>query len=349
MPQITAINQRLIAERLNLSPATVSKSFRNHPDIKPETRALVLDLASKMGYRSSLGRRADKKRSARFIGVLFFDDGANPDLDTAGHGFLTGLSAAAPVRDASLIVHRFGPDSKQILDPAHQPPALRDGLIDGLILVHRIDPDAVRTLATALPTVVLTHSVANVRTDVVDSDHISGMAKLMDHLYSMGHRQIGYVGRSRQLAYSQARFGSYCQSICRLELGNKDRWLSNVFNDVDFDQQADWAVQAIGDGVTAFVCANDNVGYQLCRRLMDRRVRVPEDVSITGFDAMQPILGCPKLTTLRVPFAEMGAAALDRLLARIERADLPALQTLFDCQWMEGQTIGPARTRSAIH
>ena len=70
------MNQRLIAKKLKLSPATVSKSFRNHPDIKPETRALVLDFAAKLGYRPSMegaiaNRQAEKQ--TRFIGVLMFD------------------------------------------------------------------------------------------------------------------------------------------------------------------------------------------------------------------------------------------------------------------------------------
>jgi DNA-binding LacI/PurR family transcriptional regulator len=142
------------------------------------------------------------------------------------------------------------------------------------------------------------------------------------------------------MAYSQARYGSYARSLCRLGLEHKDNWLINVFDDCDFDRQASRAIDAMRDGVTAFVCANDLVGYELCRRLIDRGVRVPQDISVTGFDAMTPMHGCPALTTLRVPFAEMGATAMVQLLARIERASLPALQTLFDCQLVEGQTTG---------
>jgi DNA-binding LacI/PurR family transcriptional regulator len=280
--------------------------------------------------------------------VLFFDDGGGvPEYDAAGQGFLTGLSATAALHNASLVIHRFGPDSREILDPAKQPAALRDGLIEGLVLVHRIDPDAVRALATALPTVLLTHAVRDLRADLVDSDHIGGIARLMDHLHGLGHRKIGFIGRDWKLAYSQARFGSYCQSLCRLGLELRHRWLISVMDSCDFDRQAELAMQMMReDGVTAFVCANDHVGYQLCRRLIERGVRVPQDVSITGFDAMVPILGCPRLTTLRVPFAEMGAAALERLLARIERAALPALQTLFDCQFVEGLTTGLVKSPS---
>jgi DNA-binding LacI/PurR family transcriptional regulator len=245
------------------------------------------------------------------------------------------------LHNVSLVVHRFGPDSEQILDPARQPPALRSGLLEGLVLVHRIDPDCVRTLATALPTVLLTHAVQNVRADLVDSDHIGGIARLMDHLHQLGHRRFGFVGRHPSMAYSQARFGSYCQSLSRLGLDHRDNWLINVFDASDFDRQASLAMDAIRDGVTAFVCANDYTGYEVCRRLMDRGVRVPDDVSMTGFDAATPMYGCPTLTTLRVPFVEMGAAALVQLMARIERASLPALQTLFDCQMVEGKTTGP--------
>lgn len=293
-----------------------------------------------MGIRT----RRRKSPQSRFVGVMFYDaEGGPPERDTSGRGFLTGLSEAAALHDTSLIVHRFGPDSMQILDSARQPTALRDGLLEGLILVHRIDPQAVRELASRLPTVLLTHAVSNVRADLVDSDHAGAMGKLMDHLHKLGHRRIGFVGRFQSMPYSQARFGSFCQSLSRLNLELRPDWLLNVFSDYDFDRQAELAAEAVKAGVTAFMCANDHVGYEITRRLIDLGLRVPEDVSLTGFDAMEPILNCPPLTTVRVPFEEMGAAALMRLLARIQRPSLPALQNLFDCQLVVGQTTAAAR------
>ena len=125
-----------------------------------------------------------------------------------------------------------------------------------------------------------------------------------------------------------------------LELGN----VSNVYeNMLDWDGQADFVQKRMKDGVTGWVTSVDTVGYNLCRRLMDRGVRVPEDLSVTGYDCDEPLYGLPRLTSVRVPFVEMGAYALSRLLERMEEPSLPLTQTLLDCELVVGQSTGPAR------
>ena len=243
-------------------------------------------------------RQAEKQ--TRFIGVLMYDTPGSSALDLAGRGFLTGLSEGAAAHNASLVVHRFGGDNRQILDAARQPAAMRDGLLEGLALIHRFEPEVVRELAMRLPVVSLTHFVPGVRTDLVDSDHIGAIAKMVDRLHEHGHRRIGFVGRAPNLSYSQARFGSFCQSMARLGLEVDPAASVNVFKEIaDLDRQADLVTSLIRKrGYTGFVCASDLVGYQTCRRLIDRGVRVPQDVSLTGFDALDPLNDCPALTSV---------------------------------------------------
>ena len=219
---------------------------------------------------------------------------------------------------------------------------MRDGLLEGLALIHRFEPEVVRELAMRLPVVSLTHFVPGVRADLVDSDHIGAIAKLVDRLHEHGHRRIGFIGRAPNLSYSQARFGSFCQSMARLGLEVDPAASVNVTKEIsDLDRQADVVATLIRKrGYTAFVCASDLVGYQVCRGLMDRGVRVPQDVSLTGFDALDPLYDCPAMTSVRVPFADLGVFAMTRLIMRIQRPALPALKTLFDCELVEGETTG---------
>src|SRR5204862_399489 len=79
-----------------------------------------------------------------------------------------------------------------------------------------------------------------------------------------------------------------------------------------WDAQADAVAGRITRGVTAWLCSVDTVGYQLRQNLVRRGLRVPRDVSITGYDADEPMFGLPSLTSVRVPFIEMGACAMDR-------------------------------------
>src|SRR4051812_27840351 len=103
------VNQKLIAKQLKLSPATVSKSFRNHPDIKPETRDRVLQHAAKLGYHAEVNRVRFTRSMAdtRFFAILIHDNHGPEFRDIPGQGYVTGLSEAAARHDVSLIVHRF--------------------------------------------------------------------------------------------------------------------------------------------------------------------------------------------------------------------------------------------------
>lgn len=340
------VNQKLIAQQLKLSPATVSKSFRNHPDISPETRAKVLAYAAELGYHPEVvgwgGRFGQGPTAGRFLGVLIHDNHGAGFADYSGQGYVTGLSEAASKYDASLIVHRFSGDSKLILDPAHQPAAMRQKALQGLILVHRYDPAVVKELAAQIPCVTLTFYVPGARCDHIDSNYTGAISALVTHLHELGHERIGYVGHPNHPSNSFARFGAFAQSLARrgllLEMPN----VVDVFDTVgDWDKQAEIVERRLKQGVTAWVCSVDTVAYHLFRRLRDAGYDVPGDVSITGYDSDEPMFGLPQLTTVRVPFVDMGAYALSRLLERIDRPALPQKQTLLDCTLVRGQSTGP--------
>jgi len=353
------VSQKQIAQRLKLSTATVSKSFRYHPDIRAETRAAVFEAAARLGYRKNFStsnvvarQKKEAKADLRFIGILFNDYQGAKGHDQARTQYLAGLSDAAVSRNVSLIIHRC--EDPKSLDVVMQMPALRDGILEGLVLIHSIEPDVVRALSTRLPCVTLTHLVSGARTDHVDCDYMSSIAKLMDHLHALGHRRIGFVGRFQKMAYSRARFAAYIQSQARLSLPTSLDWAVNVFNerDLDWNAQADFIVdRQRKQGVTAWVCASDFVAHHVYPRLIARGIRIPQEMSITGFDAWNPVgidptESYPKLTTARVPFAEMGAMALVRLLERIDRPSQPPLQILLGCEVIEGETSGPAPIES---
>ncbi|MGN6625018.1 MAG: LacI family DNA-binding transcriptional regulator [Tepidisphaeraceae bacterium] len=354
--ETTEFSQKSLALELNLSVATVSKSLRNHPDINPATRARVLELAARRGYQPALravksaGPERGRGRSkSRFVGVLFYDRVGPSGVDASGTGYLAGLSDAARAYNVSLVVHRFGGESRQLLNPDYQPAAMREGFLDGLILIHHFESDVVNALAGQYSVVTITHAVYGEPVDHVDVNHAGAIAKLADHLYGLGHRRFGFLGRLPELAYNQARFGSFAASMARLGLPLDPAALVNVFTPIeDLDAVADRVAEQIRAGVTAWMGVSDFVAYDLWTRLERRGVRVPEDASLTGFDGMTPLFNRPQLATARAPFADMGAAALTRLLTRIENPVRPARQTLLECEQIQGLSTAPAPAGAVI-
>jgi len=340
--KIRTVRQKEIAKELNLSVGTVSKAFSNYTDINEKTRAKVINAASKMGYEFDTRSKKALSGKSYFVGVLIY--GFSDDWQHTT--YFAGMSERCAKMNVSLVLHYVNAaDCEKILEPDHQPPALREGQLSGLILVNRWPRHIVRKLLKELPAVSVVHKIPDVSLDVVGIDDTGGMSMLMDHLYQLGHRRIGFFGRCGEITWSRKRFAAYADSLCRLGLDLDIESVCDVSAELiedkslDWDRQIDYAAVQFRRGVRAWMCASDRAGYMLCRGLMDRGIRVPHDVSITGFDNSETDrLGCRELTSVTVPALKIGAEALRRLITRLRHPTGPYLHVELPCKFVEGLT-----------
>jgi len=343
--------QARIAETLQLSQGTVSRALRNRPGIRPEVRMKVLEVASQLGYQLPSGNQDDLLDTDRghFIGILLH---APHDRWRSRDGFLSGISAMAPTLDASLVLHHVNTiECESVLLPENQPPVMRRGYMKGLVLIFRWPHKVVQELSQRFACVSVQHEYAGLPIDVVGANHVQAMQDLAKHLYALGHRQIGFVGRCNELSWSRSRFAGYVDALCQHGLEySPERVIDVATMDLEgYERPIDpWAkhidriIAQMNKGVRAWMCSSDFVGYAVCRGLMNRGIRIPEDVSITGFDAIrEPSFGCPLLTASAVPQHAMGAAALKVVISRLRRPHEPS-HTLFGCSLRVGASTGPA-------
>lgn len=348
-----ATNQKEIAEKLNLSVATVCRSLGGHPDVHTRTRKKVIELASRMGYQpASVFRRRNSSDIEKLttVGVfLFWPEGNKRTPSSSAYHFLGGISSAAEDADVSMATHFLSPERcQQIADGKYQLPAMRAGALSGLVLVYDFPGKVVRGFADMLPCASLVHSHLDMGVDCIDNDHAGGVNMLMDHLYSLGHRRIGFLSAPNRRSWLFTRFAGYMQAINRLGLSCDPSMAVNLYekphksSQLDMEAQADAVAEQVRRGVTAWVCADDFVGYNLYPRLVKRGLRIPRDVSIVGFSGLEPPQqNLPQLTTVHPPFERMGTAAVQRLLNRIKHPDEPADHIQFSCEFIKGQTTGP--------
>lgn len=350
---IVSVNQRFIARALNFSPATVSKAFRNSPDISSGTKALILDEASKLGYRVPLntksmnGREAKTGQKSGFVGVFYCH--RQTDEVRADHGnvlYLNGLSKVASLYNSSLIVHRVSDDGHELLDPAQQPVALREGLLSGVVLIYRFAEDVVRQLAEKIPVVTLTHWVPGAKCDHVDSDHISGIQRLVAHLKGLGHRRIGFATHGCEFSSEQSRFSSFMRALVHegLEI-IPEALLLNRERRVFADELSKQVIDKRRLGVTAWVCASDAMANYLIESLKQMGCNVPGQLSITGFDRLEKDEDKSVLTSVKTPIWEMGIAAMEQLMRRVNNPGMAPGQLLIDCPLVVGGTTGPVEAK----
>lgn len=343
-----SVSQKDIATKLDLSIATVCRSLQGHPSIHPETRKKVINLASRLGYRPRFNFRQQNASSSRkliSVGVLVcWSDGIESMRSRAAYHMLAGMSEAAVRMNVSLDTQFVPPERcHQITDPQNQFLTMRADTLSGLILMYGFPVEAVRDLAGIMPCVNLVHPHLDLGVDCIDNDHVGGMEMVVNHLHGLGHRKIGFLAKPNSRAWVFRRFAGYMQAMERLGLDRDSSIAINIFNpDFDNEAVADAIVEHRRNGVTAWVCADDYIGYDLFPLLIERGLRVPQDVSITGFSGLEPPHpNYPRLTSVHPPFGRMGAAAVRQLLNRIKHSRDPACHLQFGCEFVKGETTTP--------
>ncbi|MCD4825373.1 MAG: LacI family transcriptional regulator [Phycisphaerae bacterium] len=346
-----SISQKQIAETLNLSAGTVSRCLSGHPDILPQTRKKVIALASELGYRPSGYSRHGKHGKTDSGTLVSFgvavavlpDDPGRKNPTAPAYHILAGISSAAQKEDISLVTH-FVPfeQCRKMKEPEFQFPALRKGVLSGMILVYDWPDETLRKFSKLLPCVTIVNPHQDLGIDCVGDDFSGGIEKVVHHLYDLGHRQIGFVSNQTGGSWLAPRFAGYMQALRRLGLTCDPSITINVFNPtLDENAQADAIAEHRKNGITAWVCAGDDVAYHLYPLLIARGLKVPQDVSITGFDGLTPPPRCPHVTSIHQPFERMGAAAVRRLFYRMKHPDEPLCHTQFSGEFVKGETTAP--------
>ena len=343
------LNQELIAQRLNLSRATVSRSLANHPAISEETRRRVQAMAAELGYQQSPGRigRRGKNSRALTIGVLIGIPAEKVVMATFPY-ILRGIQHRAEVDHVTIDVcyqapADFHPESTR--QPIFR--NMRQNNWRGVILIYPFEEKAVEMISRRLSTVAVLESYSRPAIDIIDTDDASAIASLVERLAAAGHRRIGFLSWDYPVGghWVARRFSGYIEALFNLGLEFNESWVINVRRNlppVKPPQVADTVARLVREErVTAWVCAADHQAYQLAQDLPLRGLRVPEDCSITGFDGLDPAHGQKRVNSMRVPHEQIGSAAVARLVNRIQHPTAPRRKILVEAQYIAGDTIAP--------
>lgn len=344
-----SVNQEKLAEALNISRTTVSRSLSNHPAIAAATRDRVLAMAEEMGYRTVSPRAVRRRRSSKpiNIGVLIGMPSNNVGMATFPN-VLQGIRERAGLDHVSIDVVSQDPaklSPRSVRQPVFR--HIRGGDWRGLILIYPFAHDSVELLSRKISTVSVLTEYDHLPVDTIDTDH-SDIINLVGRLAKKGHRRVGFVTWHYEVGgrWSSRRFAAFAEGIFQYGLEFNPEWVVNVHKDLnqfpDSNDVANCVARKTKDeGVTAWVCAADHQAYQLISDLRERGISVPQDCSVTGFDGIPPPPGLPQLTTLRVAHADVGGSALARVLNRVLHSNSPRRKILVETSLVEGNTIAP--------
>lgn len=349
------LNQKLIADQLNLSRTTVSRCFTNHPKINPETRAKVFRLAAEMGYSYSAQRGGNnaklshRKKLAVIVGVSEADR-AKKDIKTA-EALITGISEKAAIEKLEIEAFYVDPQSFHPQSRARQ---IIKGIscLDwkGAILIYPLKEDAVGNIMAKFPTVSVLEDYDKCDVDCIHPDEIRGISRMMARLVNLGHKKIGFLSWKYPVhaPWCERRLGAYVENIYRLGLDLDPSIILNMRPEeqIPLDELARIAAEKTKiEGVTAWVCAADHQAYHLVEQFNKLGLNVPADCSVTGFDGLEPPEGLPQVTSIRIPFRDIGISAVSSLIRKIDHPNTSRRNVQVSGDVVIGETSAPPPAR----
>ncbi|MCG8528602.1 MAG: LacI family transcriptional regulator [Opitutales bacterium] len=343
-------NQQLIADRLNLSRTTVSRCFTHHPKINPETRAAVFQLAKELGYDYSQPRNVEGTNSelAERIEVLIGIPEDRKDMAPSAQKVFEGISEKAAAEKLQVDLHYVDPSQYAPSARARKLlPDVRFRDVKGVVLIYAFDEQTVQNLMGRLPVVSVFEDYDSTNVDCINPDQIRGISYMIEHLVGLGHREIGFLSWKYHVPapWAERRLGAFVENLYRFNIPFEPKNVINMRRDeqVEPEQMVDMVAQRVEAGVRAWVCAADHQAYYLMTELEKRGIRVPQDVSITGFDGEKPPKGCKQMTTFEVPFRSMGISSVLSIQRRFAHPTDPRRQVLVDGVFKLGETTAIPR------
>jgi len=316
-----------VARAAGVSKAAVSFALNNRPGVAADTRARILAAARDLGWTPSLRGRALSVSRALAVGLVLARDPETLAADPFFGHFIAGIETVLSVRGYALMLQVVGDqDSEQ--ESYRQLAA--NGRVDGVFLTDmRVDDPRPRLLDDlGLPTVVIGPAPGDGPWSAVSIDDQLGIAAAVEHLVSLGHRNIAHVSGPTELVHSVSRREAWARAVSDAGLP------AGACITSDFSAQggasATSVLLSLDEPPTAIVYANDLMAIAGMSTAASLGVAVPGQLSVTGFDdAPLSAYIQPALTTVRTDVGGWGRAAAQQLLAVIDREgdceiDLPA-------------------------
>ncbi|MGW6195510.1 LacI family DNA-binding transcriptional regulator [Kribbella sp. NPDC055110] len=293
-----------VARLAGVSGQTVSRVANGRQNVDALTRARVQDAMRQLGYRPNGAARALRSGEFRSIGVIVYE------LST--FGTTRTLDAIATARGYSVNLMPVLSISRQaVLDAFTR---LGEQAVDGVIMMieaHVLDE-------VHLPVgllVVVVHAGDHYDHPVVDTDQMQGARLATEHLLGLGHKTVWHLGGPPSSFAAAQRRRSWEQTLRDHGCDVPPLLIGDWSSAAGYDAGCRLAVD---ESVTAVFAANDQMALGVLRALHEHGRKVPDDVSVVGFDDMEEAAQFwPPLTTVRQAFADIGHRSVDTLLAEI--------------------------------
>lgn len=311
-PRKRALTIQDVAQAAGVSVSTVSRVLNQKDDVSEETQRHVLDVIQRLGYTSNLAARSMRSRRTNLIGLVM------PDIEYPyAIEIMKGVNRAIAELDFDLLLYTTG-DARKDATALHQQryvTLLNSSLTDGVVVVA---PSA-SEFFTQAPIVLVDPPSTNPDFPSILATNYEGALEATQYLISLGHQRIAFITGRPNLQSSEQRFQGYRDALAQ----------AGIPFDPTLVAEGDYTTQtaifcaryllSLPEPPTAIFAANDQSAIGVLQVAKELGVRVPEDLSVIGFDNI-PETAYFDLTTVDQFLAQMGYMAI-QILVRIIRGE----------------------------
>lgn len=300
-----------VARKAGVSAATVSYVLNGTGSVGQDVQKQVRDAAKSIRYRVNRAARATRTGQTHSIGLIL------PDLNNPFFPEMAHVVQAA-ARRAGYAVFLIDSEGDSEIERSGAEDLIGRG-VEGIVWFPASEQDVLAEFRDDVPIVVVDRPLPHY--DTVSSDYDAGGVVLAEYVIGSGHERIGMVVGPQTLSSAVQRRNGFVRAI-----GKQGKIIWEIENDFSIKLSDETRQHVNGEGVTVIVCGNDLIAIGVMRALHDHGRRVPDDVSVVGFDDI-PWAGysIPGLATVRQPFSALGKQAADLLIRRIAGDDAPLI------------------------
>jgi LacI family repressor for deo operon, udp, cdd, tsx, nupC, and nupG len=318
-PKVARIQD--VARLADVSTATVSRALATPERVSPEARARVLDAIAKVGYVPNPAARSLRSQKSRMVLVvlpnidnIFFSKilrGIEEALFDAGYGMIIGDLDGSPDKEL-----RFADFTAA-------------GQVDGALLLNghlfgQTRDGRGAAAKTNVPLVALCEAIPGAAIPQIEVDNRAAAGRMTRYLASLGHRRVGYVCGPANNVLERERFKGYRDGLraAGLDFAPDLVWPGDYT--LEAGARAGAAIAARASRPDAVFCSSDAMAIGMMRALSSAGIRVPEDISVAGFDDIEfAAMVQPALTTIRQPRRELGQTGANVLIDLLQGRPAP--------------------------
>lgn len=297
-----------VAHAAGVSDKTVSRVVNGEPNVTPDTIEKVQSAIDRLGYIPNLAARSIRSSRSNIIGIITDFISTTP----YSGDIVRGVQDWAAAHGRTVLLANTDGDERREINVWRTFKAHR---IDGVLLVamyHRVVAPA--TGDVSIPTVLVnSHAAEGLNYPSIEPDDYGGSYALTQHLVELGHRRIGYIRLNPALLGANQRLDAFIAAAKAAGLPESDLTIrlgmeGPIGRETNFVHREALDILSRKDRPSALVCGNDEMALQAYLAALSLGLRVPQDVTIVGFDDFRTVsLGLkPELTTAALPYYDLG-------------------------------------------